>query len=237
MVSMIQPDEQAVNIPCATVTLDGDLCVPPKTHGVVVFAHGSGSSRHSPRNRQVARVLQEAGLATLLLDLLTRDEELIDTQTRHLRFDINLLAERLNCAVDWLSQQESTLAHNVGIFGASTGGGAALVTATEHPDLVCSVVLRGGRPDLAGSALSRVKAATLLLVGTRDEPVIDINQRAMSELRCEHQLHLVPNATHLFEEPGTLEEVSRLACDWFLHHLPPKLSHRVVGNRPTDSAD
>jgi putative phosphoribosyl transferase len=218
-----QGEEESLSIPCGSVQLDGDLLVPPNAHGVVVFAHGSGSSRHSPRNRQVAKVLQDAGLGTLLMDLLTREEEIIDVQTRHLRFDVALLAERLGCAVAWLAQQQSTLMLNIGLFGASTGAGAALITAADHPDLIGAVVSRGGRPDLAGSALSLVKSPTLLIAGANDEPVVELNQQAQKLLQCQHELQLVPNATHLFEEQGALEVVSTLACDWFLNHLPPRL--------------
>jgi len=184
-----------------------------------LFAHGSGSSRHSPRNRYVAQVLQDAGLATLLIDLLTPDEEQVDMRTGHLRFDIGLLAERLVGATDWLTQQPNTQNLRVGYFGASTGAGAALVAAAERPDVVAAVVSRGGRPDLAGPALARVQAPTLLIVGGNDVPVISMNDEAMAQLRAEKQLVIVPGATHLFEEPGALEEVARLARDWFLQHL------------------
>jgi pimeloyl-ACP methyl ester carboxylesterase len=185
----------------------------------VLFAHGSGSSRHSPRNRYVARLLNEAKLATLLLDLLTAEEEAIDLRTAHLRFDIGLLAERLIGATDWLTQHPDTRDLPIGYFGASTGSGAALVAAAERPDVVGAIVSRGGRPDLAGSALQRVRAPTLLIVGGNDLPVIELNQAALAQLRCEKRLVIVPGATHLFEEPGALDEVARLACEWFERHL------------------
>jgi dienelactone hydrolase len=186
---------------------------------LVVFAHGSGSSRFSPRNRFVAGVLEEAGLATLLIDLLTPQEEAVDELTRHLRFDIRLLAERLVAASEWARQQPDTEHLPIGYFGASTGAGAALVAAAQRPDLVGAIVSRGGRPDLAGPALPLVKAPTLLIVGGRDEVVIELNQRAFDQLRCEKRLEIVQGATHLFEEPGTLEQVARLARDWFVRYL------------------
>ena len=211
--------EHAVKVAAERVTLDGDLVVPAGARGVVAFAHGSGSSRHSSRNRYVASVLQEAGLATLLMDLLTSQEEIVDQRTAHLRFDIDLLAERLAGAIDWLAGRSATAGLGVGLFGASTGGGAALVAAAQRPDAVAAVVSRGGRPDLAGDALPLVQAPTLLLVGGRDEPVIKLNEWALARLQCRKELHIVPGATHLFEEPGTLEEVARLARDWFVQHL------------------
>lgn len=212
-------NEQLVNVQAGPVTLEGNLNVPENAQGVVLFAHGSGSSRHSPRNRYVAQVLQEAGLATLLIDLLTPDEEQVDMRTGHLRFDIGLLAERLVGATDWLQGHPNTRHLGVGYFGASTGAGAALVAAAERPDVTAAVVSRGGRPDLAGPALPRVKAPTLLIVGGNDVPVISMNDEAMAQLRTEKQLVIVPGATHLFEEPGALEEVARLARDWFLKYL------------------
>lgn len=211
--------EQVVEVPTGTVRLEGNLVVPPRARGVVLFAHGSGSSRHSPRNRFVAAALQQAGLATLLIDLLTRDEEIVDARTGHLRFDIGLLAGRLVAATDWLTRQPTTAPLRVGYFGASTGGGAALVAAAERPEAVGAVVSRGGRPDLAGAALARVQAPTLLIVGGRDYPVIEMNREALAQMRCEKELVIVPGATHLFEEPGALEEVARLAADWFTRHL------------------
>jgi dienelactone hydrolase len=184
-----------------------------------VFAHGSGSSRHSPRNRFVARVLQESGIATLLMDLLTAEEEAIDMTTRHLRFDIPLLAERLTGAIDWLKQQPATRGLPIGLFGASTGAAAALLAAVARPDDVVAIVSRGGRPDLARQALERVRAPTLLIVGGRDEPVIALNEEAMTMLRAPKRLAIIPGATHLFEEPGALEQVAQLAAEWFSRYL------------------
>jgi putative phosphoribosyl transferase len=211
--------ETRVRVPARDVELDGDLAVPRTSRGVVLFAHGSGSSRHSSRNRYVAAQLQDAGLATLLMDLLTAEEEQLDLRTRHLRFDIRLLADRLVGAVDWLGRHPSTAHLPVGCFGASTGGGAALVAAAERPDTVRAVVSRGGRPDLAGGALPHVRAPTLLIVGGADEAVIGMNEDAMARMRCEVRLALVPGATHLFEEPGALEQVAAHARDWFLRVL------------------
>jgi len=193
--------------------------VPDNPTGVILFAHGSGSSRFSSRNRFVAGVLRRAGLATLLLDLLTADEEAIDNRTRKLRFDIDLLAQRLVEATKWLGNDPETAELRVGYFGASTGGGAALVAAADLPETIAAVVSRGGRPDLAGSALSRVAAPTLLIVGELDYPVIEMNRAALEQLRCEKALQIVPEATHLFEEPGTLDRVARLASDWFQRWL------------------
>lgn len=210
---------RSVKIPTDRAMLDGDLTVPANARGVVAFAHGSGSSRHSPRNRYVAHVLNQAGLATLLFDLLTRDEESIDAITAELRFDIELLAARLVQATDWLVQQPQVQRLKVGYFGASTGAAAALVAATEAPQHLGAVVSRGGRPDLAGSYLANVQAPTLLIVGGDDTPVIELNRQAMDQLRCEKRLAIVPGATHLFEEPGTLEQAARLAREWFETHL------------------
>ena len=212
-------DEQLVQVPAGAVTLDGNLGVPAGARGIVLFAHGSGSSRHSPRNRYVAGVLREARLATLLMDLLTADEEAIDLQTQRLRFDISLLADRLVGATDWLAQNPDTRDLTIGYFGASTGAAAALVAAAERPDAVGAIVSRGGRPDLAGAALARVRAPTLLIVGGNDLPVIGMNREAMAQLHVEHKLEIVPGATHLFEEPGALEEVARLAREWFERYL------------------
>jgi putative phosphoribosyl transferase len=198
-----------------------DTARPEGARGVVLFAHGSGSSRHSVRNRFVAGALRGGGLATLLLDLLTPDEEAVDARTAHLRFDIGLLAHRLVAATDWLTANPDTRGLKIGYFGASTGGGAALVAAAERPDLVAAVVSRGGRPDLAGPSLVHVRAPTLLIVGGRDEPVIGMNREAMRQLRSETRLEIVPGATHLFEEPGALEAVARLAEDWFQRHFRP----------------
>jgi dienelactone hydrolase len=186
---------------------------------VVAFAHGSGSSRHSPRNREVAAVLQEAGLATLLADLLTPEEEQADMRTGHLRFDIGLLAGRLVAIADWLSEERRTSPLPLGFFGASTGGAAALVAAARQPEAVSAVVSRGGRPDLAGVDLGAVRAPTLLIVGGRDDIVLGLNQQALGELRGEKRLEVVPGATHLFEEPGALQAVAALARGWFLEHL------------------
>lgn len=212
-------DERLVHVPAGGVILEGNLGVPPNARGVVLFAHGSGSSRHSSRNRFVARGLREAGLATLLVDLLTSEEEAVDLHTRHLRFDIPLLAERLAGAIVWLAGESETRDLPVGIFGASTGGGAALVAAAERPDTVGAVVSRGGRPDLAGDALPHVRAPTLLIVGGDDVPVIGMNRDAMARMSAEVKLEIVPGATHLFEERGALEIVTQLACDWFLRHI------------------
>ncbi len=216
---LLSSNEQ-VRIPTGRAQLEGDLAVPERAQGVVLFAHGSGSSRHSPRNRYVAAQLQAGGLATLLIDLLTPKEEAVDLRTAHLRFDIELLAERLVAAIDWLGEHDATGALRVGLFGASTGGGAALVAAAERPSRVSAVVSRGGRPDLAGPALSRVQTPTLLIVGGNDAPVIELNREAMAHLRAETRLEIVPGATHLFEEPGALERVAALARDWFLRYLP-----------------
>ncbi len=211
--------EHTVRVPAGQAVLEGSLAIPRDAEGIVLFAHGSGSSRHSPRNRYVAATLQESGLATLLLDLLTPEEETVDLRTRHLRFDIELLAQRLVNATDWLARERDTRNLPVGYFGASTGGGAALVAAAQRPDLVRAVVSRGGRPDLAGDALPHVRAPTLLIVGGNDVPVIDMNEDAMARMRAEVRLEIVAGATHLFEEPGKLEEVARLARDWFIQHL------------------
>src|SRR5438067_1955722 len=213
-----------IEIPLGEVALGGTLSLPEQAHqveGIVLFAHGSGSSRHSPRNRFVAQTLNDAGLATLLFDLLTREEETVDMHTAHLRFDIGLLAERLGHATDWVLQQEKTRALRVGYFGSSTGGGAALVAAAQRPNEVHAVVSRGGRPDLAGVALPRVQAPTLLIVGGADDVVIEMNREAMAQMRAaaELKLELIAGATHLFEEPGALERVARLASEWFVRHL------------------
>lgn len=211
--------EGAVRIPAGDVSADGDLVVPEGAGGVVVFAHGSGSSRLSPRNRLVAAELRRAGLATLLMDLLTRDEEAADRATGHLRFDVPLLAGRLAGAIDWLPDQPATRGLPAGLFGASTGGGAALMVAAERPDAIAAVVSRGGRPDLAGDALARVRAPTLLIVGGRDAPVLEVNRAALARLGGPAALEVVPGATHLFEEPGALERVAHLAAAWFARHL------------------
>jgi dienelactone hydrolase len=194
----------------------------------VVFAHGSGSGRHSPRNRFVARSLEAAGLGTLLMDLLTEAEEALDERTRHLRFDIGLLAHRLVDATRWAEVEPATRGLRVGFFGASTGGGAALVAAARLGASVGAVVSRGGRPDLAGDALPLVRSPTLLVVGGRDDVVIELNERAYDRLVCERSLRIVPGATHLFEEPGALEEVARLAAEWFVAHLGARAAGRAT---------
>ena len=213
--------EREVRVSAGPVTLEGNLGIPDDARGIVLFAHGSGSGRHSPRNRYVARVLREANLATLLIDLLTEDEEEVDLRTTRLRFDIGLLARRLVGATDWLVQNPDTEQLRIGYFGASTGAGAALVAAAERPDEVGVIVSRGGRPDLAGDALPLVKAPTLLIVGGNDEPVIGMNEEALARMRAVKRLQIVPGASHLFEEPGALEEVARLATVWFARHLGP----------------
>jgi len=212
-------EENLVSIPVHSICLQGNLSLPKAAQGIVLFAHGSGSSRHSPRNRFVAKVLQKGGLGTLLIDLLTEEEEAIDLQTRQLRFNINLLAKRLAAVTDWLLQNEKTRLLPIGYFGASTGAAAALVAATQHPQFVKAIVSRGGRPDLAGSILSQIQAPTLLIVGGNDVPVIEMNQFALAQLQSEKQLKIVPRATHLFEEAGALEEVARLAREWFQYYL------------------
>ena len=212
-------EEREVRIPAGPATLEGNLGIPEDARGVVLFAHGSGSGRHSPRNRYVAQALREARLATLLIDLLTLEEEEVDLYTRHLRFDIGLLAERLVGATDWLTQDPRTQDLRIGYFGASTGASAALVAAAARPEAAGAIVSRGGRPDLAGDELSRVRAPTLLIVGGNDVPVIGMNREALAQLRAEKKLEIVPGATHLFEEPGALEEVARLAAGWFVRYL------------------
>jgi pimeloyl-ACP methyl ester carboxylesterase len=212
--------ERPVRVKTGPVILEGNLGIPDGALGVVLFAHGSGSGRHSPRTRFVARQLRAAGLATLLIDLLTEDEEAVDQYTAHLRFDIGLLADRLVGATDWVAKDPRTAGLSVGYFGASTGAGAALVAAAQRPERVGAVVSRGGRPDLAGEALPLVRAPTLLIVGGDDEPVIGLNKEALAQLGTPvKQLVIVPGASHLFEEPGKLEEVARLAADWFTRHL------------------
>lgn len=210
---------QSIQFVTGDVTLAGDLAVPPDPQALVIFVHGSGSSRHSPRNQAVAGALQAGGLATLLFDLLTADEERTDQVTRHLRFDIDLLARRTVGAVDWLRQQTPL---PLALFGASTGAAAALMAAAHRPRLVRAVVSRGGRPDLAGAALAQVQCAVLLVVGSQDAPVIDLNRRALGQLPAgiPKELVIVPGATHLFAEPGTLEQVARQARDWVRRHVP-----------------
>lgn len=201
------------------IELHGDLVIPEGAKGIIIFAHGSGSSRHSPRNQFVAKELQKGHLATFLIDLLTEDEERVDEMTAHLRFDIPFLAKRLVGVSEWIKKNDLSKHLQIGYFGASTGAAAALVAAAIVPQGIYAVVSRGGRPDLAGHALARVKAPVLLIVGGDDYPVIDMNQEALKELQCEKKLVIVPGATHLFEEPGTLEQVARLAVDWFKSHL------------------
>jgi putative phosphoribosyl transferase len=218
-----------VQIPAGSATLDGNLTIVrhgesvrrrmDQTKALVLFVHGSGSSRHSPRNQFVARTLNQAGLATLLFDLLTPEEESVDLYTREHRFDIGLLAERLVYASKWAKQQKLTTDFRIGYFGSSTGGGAALVAAAELPEEVGAVVSRGGRPDLAGEALPKVKAPTLLIVGGEDHVVIDLNEQARTQMKCERKIDIVRGATHLFEEPGALEQVAKLASDWFIGHI------------------
>jgi dienelactone hydrolase len=227
------PDLNSVqaHIPCGRATLEGELTIPPGARGVVLFAHGSGSSRHSPRNQFVARVIRESGQGTLLFDLLTEEEEIEDNITRRLRFDIALLANRLVQATRWLTEQEMTRDLGLGYFGSSTGAGAALVAAAAMNDQpINAVVSRGGRPDLAGEALPWVKAPTLLIVGGFDHVVIELNEAALSQLRCEKALRIVPEATHLFEEPGTLEAAARTAADWFDQHLQRHPHRERPGN-------
>jgi putative phosphoribosyl transferase len=217
--------EQTVYINAADARLEGNLTLPARAQGVVLFAHGSGSSRHSPRNRSVAEALNQFGLGTLLIDLLTAEEERIDLITRHLRFDIEMLAGRLVSAIGWLRSNADTRLLPIGLFGASTGAAAALVAASVQPEAVLALVSRGGRPDLAGDALPHVKAPTLLIVGGDDVPVIGMNREAMAQMRTEVRLEIVSGASHLFEEPGALETVSKLAADWFLTHLMPQPQH------------
>jgi putative phosphoribosyl transferase len=211
--------EREVRVVTGAITLPGTLAAPSEAQGVVLFAHGSGSSRHSSRNRFVAGQLQESGMATLLMDLLSAEEDAIDARTRKLRFDVELLAERLVGAIEWLRREPATRGLPIGLFGASTGAGAALVAAAARPDVVEAVVSRGGRPDLAGDLLPRVRAPSLLIVGGRDEQVIELNRQAMARILAPVALEIVPGATHLFEEPGTLEQVARFAGEWFVRYL------------------
>ena len=213
-------EERIVAIETGGVTLEGSLVIPEQSRGVVLFAHGSGSSRHSRRNLSVAEALHACGLGTLLIDLLTQTEEAIDLRTRELRFDIDLLADRLVGATWWLAGEETTRALPVGLFGASTGAAAALVAAAGRADHVAAVVSRGGRPDLAGASLPNVRTPTLLIVGGSDGVVVDLNRRAMALMTAPVRLEIVPRATHLFEEPGALDQVARLARDWFVRYLP-----------------
>jgi putative phosphoribosyl transferase len=215
-----------VAVPIDGQSLPGDLGMPPDPRGIVLFAHGSGSSRHSPRNQHVARTLERRHLATLLIDLLTPEEEAIDDRTAEYRFDIPMLADRLVTIVDWLRRRTDTASLPIGLFGASTGGGAALIAAAERPREIAAVVSRGGRPDLAEAALLKVTTPTLLIVGGFDAPVIQMNRDAMKQMRGDVKLEIVPGATHLFEEPGTLERVAELAGTWFAQHLQPAVAAR-----------
>lgn len=219
--------EESLHIPVTDVVLEADVAVPGEARGVVVFAHGSGSSRHSPRNRYVAGELREAGLATVLVDLLTPAEEQRDAWTAELRFAIGMLAARVAALTDWVSAYAHTERLGVGVFGASTGAAAALIAAAERPRTIQAVVSRGGRPDLAGEYLHLVRQPTLLIVGEKDGTVIDLNRRALRELPGEGRLEIVGGASHLFEEPGTLEHAAQQARDWFLLHLRP-VAHPVA---------
>jgi len=209
----------SVTVPIGGHSLSGDLGMPPNSHALVLFAHGSGSSRHSRRNQFVARTLERRHFATLLVDLLTPEEEAVDDRTAEYRFDIPMLAGRLVSVVDWLRRREDTAALPIGLFGASTGGGAALIAAADRPREIAAVVSRGGRPDLAGAVLPQVTTPTLLIVGGFDTPVIQMNRDAMKQMHGDVKLEIVPGATHLFEEPGTLERVATLAGDWFARYL------------------
>jgi putative phosphoribosyl transferase len=215
-----------IRIDVQGVELKGELSLPERPLGVVLFAHGSGSSRHSPRNQYVAGVLRGAGLGTLLFDLLTAEEERAEAQTRHLRFDISLLATRLVGATRWVCASAATREFNLGYFGSSTGAAAALVAAAELGQTVTAMVSRGGRPDLAGEALDRARAATLLIVGGDDREVLQLNEQALERLPCEKALRIIPGASHLFEEPGTLETVAHLASEWLASHLQPMAQRR-----------
>jgi putative phosphoribosyl transferase len=219
-------EQQSVTISVQGVNLEGDLTVPKDARGLTLFAHGSGSSRRSPRNQYVARVLQKAGVATLLFDLLTSREEQEEYFTRHLRFDIGMLAGRLAEAARWVAGRKDVAHLDLAFFGASTGAAAALIAASKLGEQVKAVVSRGGRPDLAGDALPEVHAATLLIVGGEDHVVIDLNRNAFARLTCEKQMKIIPGATHLFEEPGALEEVAKLAADWFHSHF--QLAHHSL---------
>lgn len=219
----------SVRIPLRAIFLDGDLVVPPLAEGVVLFAHGSGSSRFSPRNRAVAAELNASGFVTLLLDLLTPSEERWDATTAALRFDVDLLAGRLAAATDWLAARPETADLAIGYFGASTGAAAALIAAAHRQDIVRAIVSRGGRPDLAGPLLAKVRAPTLLIVGGDDTPVIDLNRDAFRQLRGIKELTIVPHASHLFEEPGALEQVTRLAREWYRRYLTAASPPGVAG--------
>ena len=223
---------RAVEVLTKDARLGGELCIPQAAVGLVIFVHGSGSSRHSPRNQFVARSLQGRGLGTLLFDLLTQEEEQDELYTRHLRFDIQMLAERLLAATQWLRDQEEARDLRFGYFGSSTGAAAALLAAAELREGIGALVSRGGRPDLASKRLGQVSAPTLLIVGGRDLPVIDLNEAAFERLQCEKLLRIIPSATHLFEEPGALEQVARLAGEWFQRSL----ANRQEGFQPWQDA-
>jgi putative phosphoribosyl transferase len=229
------PPERTLVIPVDAGEIEGDLRLPTDAAGLVVFAHGSGSSRHSPRNRMVATRLNEAGFGTLLIDLLTPKEEAIDIRTARLRFDIGLLADRLLAAGDAVATEPGGNL-SLGYFGASTGAAAALVAAAERPEPMRAIVSRGGRPDLAGDALPSVQAPTLLIVGSLDWAVIEMNREAARRMRCEHELSIVPGATHLFEEPGALDEVARRAIDWYTRHIPARDDPGQVHRGPSRGA-
>ncbi len=223
-----------VRIPIAGAALNGDLQMAPDASGIVIFVHGSGSSRFSPRNRFVAEQLNQRGLTTLLLDLLTEEEQRIDTETMQYRFDIPLLAGRSTLAAKWVSDQPGLSRLPIGLFGASTGAAAALITAADMKRDIAAVVSRGGRPDLAEDALNKVEAPTLLIVGGDDDTVLALNKKAMAQMQCTVKVHVVPGATHLFEEPGTLEQVVAAAGDWFIEHMPGRVSEkpqRIAGGR------
>ena len=216
---MQKTKEEVVVIPVGRATIEGNLIIPIGARGVVLFAHGSGSGRFSPRNQYVAKVLNGAGIGTLLIDLLTKEEEEIDTATGEFRFDIGLLSQRLEVATEWLKQNPATKSLAIGYYGASTGAAAALIAATKFPKDVKTVVSRGGRPDLAMQHLQKVKVPTLFIVGGKDTVVLDLNKKAMEQVPAEKKLEIILGATHLFEEPGKLEEVAKLSADWFLAHL------------------
>lgn len=226
----------AIRVPIGDRALHGDLLVPPRPAGVVLFAHGSGSSRHSPRNQYVAQELEDRGFAALLIDLLTPEEEAVDVHTAEYRFDIGLLTERLVAIIDWLHAGPTTQMWPIGLFGASTGGAAAIVAASARPDEVRAVVSRGGRPDLAGAALGHCSAPTLLIVGALDHSVLGMNEDAMRRMRGSVSLEIVPGATHLFEEPGALDRVAQLAGDWFARHLSQSDRDRAK-RQGSDSVD
>ena len=229
MASLVQA--QIVRIPAGRTTLNADLVVPADARGIILFAHGSGSSRHSHRNQFVARTLQQSDFATLLMDLLTNEEEHLDNRTREFRFDIGLLAERIAAAVTWTAEQPTLKRLPIGLFGASTGAAAAIVAAVKHPDAIRSVVSRGGRPDLAGEALKTVTAPTMLIVGGYDDAVLVLNEQAMAKMTGEVALRIVPRATHLFEEPGALAQVADYASSWFAKTLKPRAEEPIADNK------